>query len=428
MRKRTALLAALVVAALAGGLRAQDGFYLGDGETVVFFGDSITEGGQYIAYVETFIRTRFPGVKIDVIDAGISSETISGTSEADHSPRRPWAHDRFARDIVSRAPTAVVACFGMNDGNYHPFDEERFAKYQAGVQLLIARVRDEIGARLTILTPPPFDPYRRSAGDPEAKEYGYKFPAVDYDETLRTYSEWLVSLRSPWLVVADAHAEMNTHLERRRAGQVSFFLSGDGVHPGPTGHWLMAQSLLAAWGAPATCSEAVIDAGAGRALAGEVEDVTEKGGVIRAKWTTALPMAIDPRWDARSIAIEDLANRLNRHRLTVVRAAAPRYKLLADGAAVADVAREDLAKGIDLTQYPAFPTNKASIQVLGLVEEKQRSVYRAWRASLVPPREGEAAAKEGGVEAAAKRAAEIDAKIDPFCAPKAVAIELQPLP
>ncbi|MBN1422344.1 MAG: SGNH/GDSL hydrolase family protein [Planctomycetes bacterium] len=427
MRLRIAVIATLVLAALAGGARAQDAFYLGDGETVIFFGDSITEGGQYIAYVETFLRTRFPGIRIEIINAGISSETISGTSEADHSPRRPWAHDRFARDIASRAPTAVVSCFGMNDGNYYPYDAERFAKYQAGVLLLIARVRDETGARLTILTPPPFDPYRRSAGDPEAKEYGYKFPAVDYDETLGTYAEWLMSLRSPWLVVADVHSEMNAHLARRREGQVSFYLSGDGVHPGPTGHWLMAQSLLAAWGAPATVSEAVIDAGAGRALAGEVDGIGETGGVIRATWTTSLPMAMDPRWDAKSIALEDVANRLNRHRLAVVRARAPRYRLLADGAAVAEVTREILAKGVDLTQYPAFPTNKASLQVLGLVEEKQRTVYRAWRASLVPAREGETA-KDGGLEAAEKRAAEIDAKIDDLCAPKAVAIELQPLP
>jgi lysophospholipase L1-like esterase len=156
-------------------------FELKGGERIVFFGDSITQAGGYVADVEVFLLTRFPDKTWTILNHGISSETISGISEADHHPRRPDAHNRLTRDVVAWKPDVVVACFGMNDGNYHPFEPERFAKYQDGIRRLIERTRAEAHARLVLLSPPPFDPYRRTASDPSAVEYGYKFPALDYE-------------------------------------------------------------------------------------------------------------------------------------------------------------------------------------------------------------------------------------------------------
>jgi lysophospholipase L1-like esterase len=216
-----------------------------DGDTIVFFGDSITQGGLYIDHVEAWLLCRYPDRKFKVLNRGISSETISGTSEADHDPRRPWAHERFTRDVTPLKPDVLIACFGMNDGNYHSFEWGRFEKYQQGVRRLIQRAREEAGVRtLILMTPPPFDPYQRKAGDPLAQEYGYKFPAIDYDQTLARYSDWLLSLREEGIPVIDLHGSLNGHLRRRRQEQVSFFLAGDAVHPNMTGHWLMALQLV----------------------------------------------------------------------------------------------------------------------------------------------------------------------------------------
>ncbi len=217
---------------------------IGPRERIVFFGDSITQGGSYVAYLETLLRLRFPQSSIEIHNHGISSETISGTSEPDHDPRRPWAHERFARDVADWHPTLLVSCFGMNDGNYHPFEEDRFSKYQEGIRRLIDRARNEAGARQTILcTPPPFDPYQRKNGDPKATHYGYKYPAVDYDETLDRYAKWLLTLRGQGQTVADLHGPMNRHLAERRKKRVSFTLMPDAVHPDATGHAVMAITL-----------------------------------------------------------------------------------------------------------------------------------------------------------------------------------------
>ena len=81
------------------------------------------------------------------INVGKSSETVSGTSEPDHHPPRPCIHDRFARDVAAFKPDLVVACYGMNDGNYFPSDEERFEKYKSGMTRFIERVFKETPAR-----------------------------------------------------------------------------------------------------------------------------------------------------------------------------------------------------------------------------------------------------------------------------------------
>jgi lysophospholipase L1-like esterase len=380
------------------GLLGDEPFFLKGGERIVFFGDSITQGGLYVDYVEAFLLTRFPDKRFTLINHGISSETISGTSETDHLPRRPHALPRFTRDVANWRPEVVVACFGMNDGNYHPFDDARFAKYKTGVRALIERTRDEAGARLVLLTPPPFDPYRRTVVDPNAKEFGYKYPAVDYDRTLESYSRWLLTLRSDKIVVADVHAAMAEHLARRREQRVSFALADDGVHPNATGHWLMAQTLLLAWHAPALCAEARIDAKGLKAETGEIRDLRREGDSVEATWHAPLPMPYDPAWDPQSIALEDVSHRLNRYRLSVVGLDAPRYRLRArfaedsEDIEVGEFARDDLAKGLDVTTLTKFPTVSLSRQVLTLVQQRRKAEYDRWRKQIAAPRTIEAPA------------------------------------
>ncbi|RMF94447.1 MAG: hypothetical protein D6741_12635, partial [Planctomycetota bacterium] len=336
MSRRTVLYfgVALVATALLALVRpgtasADDGFLHGD-ERIIFYGDSITQAGHYVVYVDTFLATRYPDAHFDVINHGISSETISGTSEPDHHPRRPDAKRRFDRDIAGWKPDVVVACFGMNDGNYFPFDEERFALYQKGVAWLAEKTA-ACGARLVLVTPPPFDPYQRRARNPDAVTYGYKFPAVDYDETLIRYGEWLLQFAAEHkLTAADVHSAIARHLEIRRRERVSFYLSPDAVHPNPTGHWLMAQTILEAWKVPGTVSTAEIDAAAKTTQSEAVSNLECRNRTVAFTWTTPLPMPKDPQWDAESLAVERFAERFNRQTL-IVRGLPPgTYTLIAD--------------------------------------------------------------------------------------------------
>lgn len=416
----------LIVMAALPVVAREEPFALQGGERVLFFGDSITQAGLYVTYVEAYLLTRFPDRQFTVINHGISSETVSGTSEPDHSPRRPNALDRFARDVAAWKPDVVVACFGMNDGNYHPFDQERFAAYQKGVQTLIERVHNEAHARVVLLTPPPFDPYRRQVGDPNATHYGYKFPAVDYDQTLAHYSDWLGTLAGEKLVVADVHSATNEHLMRRRRERVSFFLAGDAVHPNATGHWLMAQTLLFAWHAPATCAEAAVDVALKRAEKGDVSEVDMREGALEATWRTPIPMPLDPSCDGRSLALERVAERLNRYRLTVTGLHAGRYRLLAKAAdgttlvPVAELAADNLAAGVDLTAHAAFPTVRQAQHALDLLQARNRARYDAWRKQVASTGAQADAASEPEVEPPL-------AQIRRLCQPQVVRLRIEPV-
>lgn len=370
---------------------AQDSFALKGGERIVFFGDSITQGGQYVTDVEFFLLTRFPDRSFTVINHGISSETISGTSEPDHDPRRPDAHDRFTRDITAWKPDVVVACFGMNDGNYFPFESERFGRYQAGVRRLIERTRDEAHARLFLLTPPTFDPYRRQASDPTARQYGYRFPAIDYDATLGRYAEWLLSLRSEGLGVGDVHSAFANHLQQRRVDEVSFFLSGDAVHPGPTGHWLMAQTLLETWGAPGVVAEANVDARGNSPASAGIQDLQRSGRTLTFRWTSPLPFAFDAGCDARSLALERSAERLNRYSLTIkgLEPGSYRASVVLEGepgeAELGRFSAEALAKGLDLSSFEKFPTVRVAREVRASLTRANGECYGRWRKRIADP-------------------------------------------
>lgn len=208
---------------------------------ILFLGDSITYGGQYVEYFETLLRLRFPDWPGEILNLGLPSETVSGLSEDGHAGGkfpRPDLHDRLARVLAQTQPDLIIACYGMNDGIYLPFDAERFQKFQIGIRKLRAQAATA-NAHIIHLTPPTFDPV---AGHRIAP------PATDYNGVLDRYADWLLSQRAHGWAVVDLHGPMNRHLAEHRQRDPGYRLAKDGVHPGETGHWLMARPLLRQFG------------------------------------------------------------------------------------------------------------------------------------------------------------------------------------
>jgi lysophospholipase L1-like esterase len=216
---------------------------------IVFLGDSITYGGRYIEYFETFLRLQYPEWQGEVLNLGLPSETVSGLSEEGHAGGafpRPDLHERLDRVLAKTKPDLVIVCYGINDGIYLPFSEERFARFQKGMQRLREKVAGA-GAAVIHLTPPTYDPIR-------AKGESYSGP--NYNEVLDRYSEWLLSRKAEGWVVLDIHGPMNRYLAEGRGKDRSFRLADDGVHPNDIGHWLMARPLLVYYGCPSALGSA----------------------------------------------------------------------------------------------------------------------------------------------------------------------------
>src|SRR5947209_19267725 len=63
---------------LAPPARAGGPFALRDGDRVVFYGDSITDQRLYTTFVESYVVTRFPGMKVSFVHSGWGGDRVSG--------------------------------------------------------------------------------------------------------------------------------------------------------------------------------------------------------------------------------------------------------------------------------------------------------------------------------------------------------------
>ena len=204
-----------------------------DSKRVVFLGDSITYGGNYVANFITWAEVEFPGKEIDWINVGLASETVSGLSEKGHAGGRfprPDLRERLDRVLAATKPDLVFACYGMNCGIYLELDEGRFGKYRDGSIWLKEKV-EKAGAKIVFLTPPCFDKLRNPK-----KAY--------YTSVLAEYSKWLVERRKDGWMVVDVNSAMTTSIEKRRETDATFTVQKDAVHPNKQGHWMMAQPMI----------------------------------------------------------------------------------------------------------------------------------------------------------------------------------------
>jgi len=254
------VIASVVGFALLGGLRAEEP--KADqpaAPTFLFLGDSVTAAGGYVRQIGAELAKQNPATK--VVNRGRNSETASDLSEAYHPGRRPCVLARLDKELADAKPTWVVACYGINDGIYHPFNEKRFAAYQTGIESFIKKVQ-AAGAKVILLTPPPYartgafpegaDAAAReeivkkadAAADVEAEKdpnkFGYRTPYAYYDEVMARYSKWLLTLngrKDVWVV--DLRTPMLAKVKETHGG--------DPIHPNGLGHSIMAEAFLKQW-------------------------------------------------------------------------------------------------------------------------------------------------------------------------------------
>jgi len=206
---------------------------------IVFLGNSITYAGTYVELIETYFIIHYPKRRLEFIDIGLPSETVSGLSEPGHAGGkfpRPDLHERLARVLALTKPDLVFVDYGMNDGIYMPFDAGRFEAFRSGMLWLHGELA-KTGAMIIHMTPTVYDD----------KIGGSK----GYDGVLEKYSEWLLQQKDSlgWRV-ADIHAPMKKYLEDRRSGDAAYAFSKDGIHPDSVGHMIMAGEVLRYLGEP----------------------------------------------------------------------------------------------------------------------------------------------------------------------------------
>src|ERR1700688_747503 len=70
--------AAVLCVVCSSQLVAQSDFYLKDGDTVVFYGDSINDQRLYTTFTEAYVVTRFPKLNVRFVHSGWSGDRVGG--------------------------------------------------------------------------------------------------------------------------------------------------------------------------------------------------------------------------------------------------------------------------------------------------------------------------------------------------------------
>lgn len=124
--------------------------------TIAFLGDSVTQGcfevylkgpdaietvydknHAYHNYLAQILTMLYPGVPVNIINAGISGGSA------------PHGLERLERDVLSRKPDLTVVCFGLNDSGA---GEEGIVRYTEALDGIFARLAEE-GIETIFMTP-----------------------------------------------------------------------------------------------------------------------------------------------------------------------------------------------------------------------------------------------------------------------------------
>jgi lysophospholipase L1-like esterase len=384
------------------------------GDRVLVLGDSITQDGKYVVALDLLVRTRIPDAAVEIIPLGLASETVSGASEKHHPWPRPDVRERAGRALEKVKPSVVLFCYGMNDGIYAPLDEARFLKFQESVKDLVDLCRTAGTRQVVVITPPPFDAasFKGSLASDGFDDYGYKTPWRKYNETLTRYAAW--ERETPGLAdkVIDLHTPLTAVFATWHKVDPKWS-SGDGVHPSAEGHWLMAGLIAEGLGIPG----AVADVKAG---------APDAAGGWTVSFSAAPPMASPPGTPAGFLKAGGFQKQMNRFELTIPNTPTAELRLKEGDQLLGMVTREELARGLDLSGYPALSLNRDAAAALPLAMERHRILSAAWR-EYVGHKRPDTDRTAMPIEEARKKAADLEQKMRALLKVREMSIRLEPV-
>jgi lysophospholipase L1-like esterase len=361
--------------------------FLHDGDRVAFYGDSITAQRYYTRFMEDFLLTRYPEMRVSFFNAGVSGDRVTGGYTGD-------VNVRLDRDLFPHQPTVVTIMLGMNDGYYVPYDPKYQAIYEAGYRKLLESIQARLPqARITLISPTPYDEVT----------HGTDFP--HYNDVLTRYAAFVKEL------AASSHLEFSdfnqaiTNLDTAGAGadhSLAALLVPDRIHPSEAAQWIMAATLARSWGFSPIVSLVHLDA-AGHAPVStqnaRISELANSDGKL--SWTEiddALPLPLDLENGMVQFVLEisDLAE-MDRQILEVDGLTKPRYTLKIDGRTIATFPGNQLASGVNLALYPT-PMEGQAQDIDGMEQERTRLDEAHFILAIEDPTVADAAAATKAIE------------------------------
>lgn len=196
-------------------------FTIKDGQTIVFVGDSITEPVDgYVGIVEHMLGAMAPGARLTCLNKGISGNKVNDLLA------------RADQDFIAPNPDWITIAIGINDV-WHGENGNPLPEFKRMYVELVDKLQSKTKAKLALFT-------TTVIGEDLNTEENKKL--VGYNEFIRE----LAKEKGALLVEQNKtfHEAIN---EWHKAGTDLKFTI-DGVHMKPAGDYLMAVTLLKAWG------------------------------------------------------------------------------------------------------------------------------------------------------------------------------------
>lgn len=226
MRKMRRITRLATIAALAVGVvAARAGEWLvSDGQTIAFLGDSITQQGVgvngYITLVKAGLESR--GINVNIIGAGVGGHTSA------------TMRDRIENDIIRKKPDWMLLSCGVNDVGHGQRGGVEPDAFRENVADMADRAQ-KAGIKVMLQTTTIWTEDRKHPNN----------------DKLAAYSDFLREFATEHgLALADQFTAFWRELENPRFPRPpGHYLTNDGIHMGPFGNAVMAETILRAFGA-----------------------------------------------------------------------------------------------------------------------------------------------------------------------------------
>lgn len=339
-----------------------------DGQTVLFLGDSITHQCLYTQYIEDFFYTRFPGRRINFVNAGISGD---------------WAIDaleRWTGDVAVHKPDFVTVLLGMNDGSYQGYRQPLFEQYERDMSEIMDRLA-KMGATAILMGPSMYDT-RVSREKPPGWVLGHPERTAEdvtnyYAPLLAYFGAWV---RDQALYRGMGYVDMLTIMNNitriQRVEDPSFTMIPDAVHPSPDGQAVMAFAMLDQMQVKKSVSaiNALRPRGAWKVSAGkdEVSAIEGDENTLAFSFKAASLPWVLPEEAQSGYGYVKAGHKLSNERVRVQGLAPGKYLLKIDGTPVGTYSHSQLGAKVELQSNAKTPQYQQALEVARL--NKARNV------------------------------------------------------
>lgn len=330
-----------------------------DENTIVFFGDSITQGGAYAKYLVHYMSTRFPYTKINYCNAGISGTALP-----------PQNSSRLQYDVLTENPDSVFIAFGANDISCEKYTENGKISNAAKKRI------DVFGERLTdiveilkkenietvIATPVIYDEGKINGEDVNEEFEGR-------NEALRLLGEKAKEIAEKYdLKLVDLWQCTNnvTNETREKLYSDTVLIAADRVHPNDNGNFVMAYQCIKDMGLDniVACVELDVNAKTINAENAEVELINcTRNSAEYVYKPKSLPFAVNSAYKSvkENICGIDIAD-INKEEIKIIGLEEGEYKVCANTNTLLRCTNEELQSGINIAECLNNPNQKKAME------------------------------------------------------------------